>query len=113
MAVAPDGKSVFALTYAGRGIPLKQFDLETGKVRTVSRDAHSLLAAADNVYFLQFDPLSANSRQPRRLLKIFFKQFRAPEGPGRFPLLPALDKRQRPMDCCQQPGGRNRDLRYA
>lgn len=70
MAFAPDGKSVFALTYAGRGTPLKQFDLKTGKVRTVSRDAHSLLAAADSVYFLQFDPLSPNSRHPRPLMKI-------------------------------------------
>jgi hypothetical protein len=70
IAFAPDGKSVFALTYAGREIPLKQFNLETGKVRTVSHYAQSLVAAADAVYFLQFQPPSVNPEHRRTLMKI-------------------------------------------
>jgi hypothetical protein len=70
MVFAPDEKSVFALTYAPREFPLKQFDLETGAVRTVSLYAHSLIADAESVFFLQFDPLTANPRQARPLMKI-------------------------------------------
>jgi WD40 repeat protein len=70
IAFAPDEKSVLALTYAGSEIPLKQFDLQTGKVRTVCHHAQSLVAAADGVYFLQFEPVSAMPESPRALMKI-------------------------------------------
>jgi len=85
---AADEKSVFALTYAPREFPLKHFVLDAGQVRTVSLYAHSLVAAADAVYFLQFDPLSATPNQARPLMKISSSDL----GPGKvledFPYYP-------------------------
>jgi hypothetical protein len=70
IAFAPDQKSIFALTYAPKALPLKQFDLRTSEVRTVVTNAHFLLSAADGAYFTQFDPVAANSTPPRALLRI-------------------------------------------
>src|SRR5882724_11222925 len=70
IAFAPDGKSVFALTYAGNETPLKQFDLQTRKVRTVSGNARSLAGVKDSVYFLQFTAAIADSTPAISLMKI-------------------------------------------
>lgn len=70
IAFMPDGKSLLANTYGTKEIPLKQFDLLTGEVRTLSSYGRSPVTAKDALYFVQFGSASSESPRSEILVKI-------------------------------------------
>lgn len=72
LAFAPDGRSLLALTYGEKQAnTLQAFDLASGAVRTVAALVQSLVAAANAVYYLQFEPVPfTNPEYPHALYRI-------------------------------------------
>lgn len=53
MVFSADGKSLLARTYEQGKYPLKEFDLQNGRVRTMSPDSSGPVSAPDGVYFVE------------------------------------------------------------
>ena len=53
MTFAADGRSVLALTYDGGKTPLKEFNLQSGTIRTLSANAEAPLSVSDGTYFVE------------------------------------------------------------
>lgn len=71
MAFAPDGKSLLATTSEERRAPLKEFNLETGDVRTVSQNAPSgPVLTSRGVYFVEADEYKQGVAQQHRLMAL-------------------------------------------
>ena len=60
MAFSTDGKSLLARTYEQGKYPLKEFDLQAGRVRTLSPNASGPVSAPDGTYFVESQIYSDN-----------------------------------------------------
>ncbi len=69
LALAPDGKSLFARLYVPKENPVMQFEIASGKISPFAKNVQSMVTVGDSLYLLQFEPVPFTNREHAHKLK--------------------------------------------